>query len=422
MNKIILILLISLFGIIVNQTYACSVFSYSNENVTIAAGNNDQPFDPNATIYCYPPEKGMNGVILLGYPDQMGIYRQGMNDKGLCWYITGTLPFIYSKNPNQLMVSPKTILQKCSTVKEAVKFLKRYQNSFMMFGCQSYLFADKYGNSAIVAGNTVIYKSKNKNYQILTNFRQNYPMSKWYYEFRLKEFRYKTLSQMLTEVKNPEILSFNNMLNAVEWGPGTQISSICDLKNQVIYVYLFHNFTDPVKINLKRELANGKHQIHMSTLFKKTFAYTNAENSYKIPIDSIFKTYLNKVVSENETKVANDGNFLKNYNYHKDLDKLISKYKYLKKHESNKYDFSEYQLEGVGTLLTVTGWNDGAIEVYKLNTESFPNSSKAFQLLANAYKKENKINLARVALKKANILDGANLMIREEIRELTPKY
>ena len=43
----------------------------------------------------------------------------------------------------------------------------------------------------------------------------------------------------------------------------TQYSNIYDVKNQLIYLYHFHNFQKEYKIDLKKELAKGKHSYNI---------------------------------------------------------------------------------------------------------------------------------------------------------------
>lgn len=89
---------------------------------------------------------------------------------------------------------------------------------------------------------------------------------------------------MLKEDSSVDIKNFLSIMSAihVEGLASTVYSTIYDLNNVDIYFYFFHNFLEPVKINLNEELKKGKHSFVMSGLFKrKIFAQTVTEELYK---------------------------------------------------------------------------------------------------------------------------------------------
>ena len=56
----------------------------------------------------------------------------------------------------------------------------------------------------------------------------------------------------------------------------------------------------------------------------------------------------------------------------KDVQAAIEQYHYLKEHESEKYDFSEVQLNTLGYRLLNSGKVKDALAIFKLNVKLFP--------------------------------------------------
>lgn len=131
-----------------------------------------------------------------------------------------------------------------------------------------YLFGDRYGNSAIIEPLTII--PKQGKYQIITNF----------YHSKTKPgeipcLRYKIAKEMLENAESFSVDLFRRILSAVhfEGDSKTLYSNIYDLKRNIIYVYLFHNYENVVKIDLDKELRKGYHVYDLPSLFPRTFAW-----------------------------------------------------------------------------------------------------------------------------------------------------
>ena len=76
-----------------------------------------------------------------------------------------------------------------------------------------------------------------------------------------------------------------------------------------------------------------------------------------------------------------------------DIEKAIRLYKRLMKTEPNQYQIDEDQLNTLGYHLLNRGMLDEAIEIFKLNASSYPESGNVYDSLAEAYmnKGENKL-------------------------------
>ncbi len=82
------------------------------------------------------------------------------------------------------------------------------------------------------------------------------------------------------------------------------------------------------------------------------------------------------------------------------------------------YDFGEGSLNAFGYELLEEKDTPGAIQVFKLNAESFPDSSNAWDSLAEAYMKSGDSKNAQLNYEKALTLDTANQNAKEMLKKL----
>ena len=86
----------------------------------------------------------------------------------------------------------------------------------------------------------------------------------------------------------------------------------------------------------------------------------------------------------------------------KGVDSAIADYRRLRATEPNAYDFGEGELNGLG--YTLLGMSDvaGAIRVFELNAQQYPESSNVFDSLGEAYVRANRRDDARKAYSRAS--------------------
>ncbi len=251
---------------------ACTIL-IATDGDRVLVGNNEDWIDPNGRINFVPASPGRYGMI---YFSHSGTFPQGgMNDQGLFFdgAATATHPVTSSANkPTFEGDLQYKIMRECATVEEALAVYDRYNLAFMA-GHQT-LIADATGDAAIIEGDTIVRKKGN--YQIATNFRHSQTPSE-----NIECGRYKIAEAMLSEADVVTVESVRDVLAAVhqEGKNSTQYSNVYDLKNRVVYVYHFHNFTNVVKFNLADELKQGARVIDLPSLFPATFA---AENFAKV--------------------------------------------------------------------------------------------------------------------------------------------
>jgi hypothetical protein len=249
--------------------HACTVFYYS-DGENILAGNNEDWPEPFTKIWYVPAEEGKYGVVYFGWDGQP---QGGMNLEGLFYDFTAT-PFLQVKNSEGKPFFEGNLIhkmmQECANIDEAIVLLNDYNLKFLE--TSQLIIGDANGKSAIIEGDSIIYKKGN--YQICTNFSQSQ-----YQEEAYPCDRYKKVDNML-KANRISLDLIRDILDAThnEGKYKTQYSNIYDLENKIIYLYYFYDYDNFIKIDLKTELEKGKRTIEMHELFPTN---TIAENYRK---------------------------------------------------------------------------------------------------------------------------------------------
>ena len=250
----------------------CTVFYYSNGKIVLA-GNNEDWRDPFSRIWILPGEAGKYGRIYFGFRE--GGYMGGVNDQGLFFDGLATDALKVTESADKQLYEGDLVdkvMTECSTVQEVLDMFDKYNLQFMER--VQYFFGDRTGDSAIIEGDVVIQKKGN--YQVVTNFYQSQLEPDAY-----TCGRYKAAEKIFKDSESVDLGVFRNILAAShqEGQFPTQYSTIYDLKKGLIYVYHFHNYENVVVLDLKEELAKGKHTVDLASLFPTTYA----AEAYKQP-------------------------------------------------------------------------------------------------------------------------------------------
>jgi len=265
MRKIITIILIGIFLLANPIVVSCTVFHASNDSMALG-GNNEDWSDPDTYIYFFPATDTAYGKVIVGYTGSYWI-QGGMNEKGVFWDGLAC-PYLEVLNSSGKPYFPGNIfdyiLDVCDTCDEALDILDQY--NMKILETAQILLGDQYGDSFVIEGDVV--HNKNKYYQVATNFylsqHPDPPYPCWRYNTALAMFE-------SNGVDNLSVDFCASVLDAVhqEGSYPTQYSTVYDLKNQLIYVYYYHNY-DQVKVfNLSEELLLGYHEYSIPDLFKK---------------------------------------------------------------------------------------------------------------------------------------------------------
>ncbi len=100
----------------------------------------------------------------------------------------------------------------------------------------------------------------------------------------------------------------------------------------------------------------------------------------------------------------------------------VAEYRKLKSGtDSAKYDFSENELNTLGYQILGTDKTKDAIEIFKLNVETFPKAANPYDSLGEAYLKNEQKDLALANYKKAFELDPSNANAMQIVNRLEGK-
>ena len=259
----------------------CTVFYAADEQMALA-GNNEDAINPYTYVWFVPGEAGEYGRVYFGFED--GIPQGGVNEAGL-FYDGLALPYkplpttdlrpVYEGTMLRGDLSDK-IMAEAGTVAEALAILDTYRH----YGMDTYqlFYGDAAGDSAIVEGDAVL--PGEGSFQIATNFRlSEHPNPP--YPCR----RYQTARGRLFAADNYTVDLFRDILEETHQEPPgpTLYSTIYDLRNRLIYVYLYHDFENAVVLDMATELSEGFHYYRLSSLFPANSQASGYELGYPGP-------------------------------------------------------------------------------------------------------------------------------------------
>lgn len=260
-------LLLIVFLVLTGKNLQACTALYMKAGNKILAGNNEDFSNPETRIWFVPAgENGTYGRMLFGFNDLSS--QGGINEKGL-WFDAFGLPTKAVRSlqgeiyPGDLQ---EKLLAECANINDVVLMLKKYSRASMTR--YQWMFGDSFGNSAVIEADTIIMRQGN--YQVITNFRQSeFPHGNGY-----DCPRYQIANSLLDTCKDATVDAFRKILSAThsEGEDVTLYSYIADLARGLVYVYHFHNFENVVILDIKKELAKGKHVYNLPDLFPKTNA------------------------------------------------------------------------------------------------------------------------------------------------------
>jgi penicillin V acylase-like amidase (Ntn superfamily) len=300
-----------------SQVSACTGFIYSDEE-TVLVGNNEDIGDYNFNLRFFPAKSDKHGMVCFEIAElqEDGTYLMtayaGMNDQG-AWFSAYGTPYLkplnsldkphftYSEGYYKDNIG-EYCLAECSTVNEAIDIIDDYNledwATFQVF------MVDSTGNSVIIEGDDIIYKEGA--IQVVSNFLQSHPELG---ELARGFERYNIAMSMLENMSEPSIEYFQDICNATHLD-GTVYSMICDIENQVIYLYFLHNYEKLFVIDLNEELAKGEHSYYIGSLFEpdenqppeKPAAPTGIEEPGETGVD--YQVKCRKINDPNEDEIS----------------------------------------------------------------------------------------------------------------------
>lgn len=103
------------------------------------------------------------------------------------------------------------------------------------------------------------------------------------------------------------------------------------------------------------------------------------------------------------------------------IDSAISRYHYLKNTMPDQYDFREAQLNTLGYILLRNQMIKEAIEIFKLNSEAYPESANVYDSLGEGCIANGNVQLAIENYKKSLELNPDNENAKEMLKKLESK-
>ncbi len=251
--------------------HGCTAF-YATDGEIILVGNNEDVPESLAQawggthMWFIPPEDGMYGKVCFGYGDLnpygIDFVQGGMNETGLFFdYFSTAFNEITESLDKPIYddVLADKAMDEYSTVEEVMQLYDTYNLQAQYLEMAQVMFGDKFGNSAIIEGDSTITISEW--YQVCTNFYHSCPELGGY-----PCGRYETAVEMLDNCSVFSTEFCRTVLDAVS-SESTQYSHIYDLKSGMFYLFFHGNFKEFIKIDLQDELAKGAASYELSSLF-----------------------------------------------------------------------------------------------------------------------------------------------------------
>jgi hypothetical protein len=246
------IALLVLASLINHRLAACTIVAI-NKNHRVLVGNNEDWSDPDSKVWLQSPEKGKYGRIFFGFKN--GWTQGGMNEKGLFFDWVKAFDEEPPADLESKIISAgnlcETILEKASTVEEAIKYYQIYAEP--SFSQSRILFADASGNSAIIGW-------ENHHVKI-------WPKKGWYQVLSARE-RVLKAEELLNQHKYCSVEGLRSLMqDCTQKGDyPTRYTNICDLKKGVVYLYDLLNNRELAVLNLQDEFAKGPHFYNLPKL------------------------------------------------------------------------------------------------------------------------------------------------------------
>lgn len=173
----------------------------------------------------------------------------------------------------------KDILHTCKSIEEVQNYISQYNHSF--FDKDVFIYIEKSGRYLIVEPFTMTI-GNDANY-VLSNFCPSVTDA----TYANKLDRYRKGVELL-KIKVDTTLEFcRSMSDSMhvcrkKIGDGTLLSSNWNLKDGLITMYFYHDFTHSIQYSLKEELAKGDHFYEIPKLFPPNAEFQRLLN-YRVP-------------------------------------------------------------------------------------------------------------------------------------------
>lgn len=275
-NKLLLILIITTFNL--QKALPCTMYKITKNGKTIV-GNNEDFLSPNNQFWFEIAGDKKFGVMYMGLTNN---FAQGaINEAGLVFdgFAEPELPVLNTAGKTKIWIGKalKNIMHNMSSVEEVKVYLETINLSSL--SSSMLVFVDKSGTYLIVEGDKLVVgeeseKSFSNFYYSQINSLEEVTLP-WFnvgQEFLRKTDAKASLSYCSNVMKNYKQVAKDLF--------STQFTTVYDLSTLKIRVYLYHDFTEFIEIDLKEELQKGNQKIMMVDLFPKTSTASKFYDQY----------------------------------------------------------------------------------------------------------------------------------------------
>ncbi len=354
---------------------ACSMYKITRNGKTIV-GNNEDWLSPNSKFWFETGESGNYGVMYMG---QLDNFAQGaINDRGLVFdgFANPFLPINNAEGKLEIPIGQviKNIMQTMTTAEEVKTYLETINLSSLE--SSQIVFVDTSGTYLIVEGDALIIgEEEEKGFS-------NFYYSQIENEDDVELDYFQQGMEFIRASKGDASLSYcgdvmKSMSNKGVFG--TQYTTVYDLNTLTVRIYLFHDYSEFVEIDLKDELSKENHTTMIADMFPnnaKSYQHYAKYNDEENP-----QQFLSELV-------ATSPNATENELIRMGLSGIVSMvgYEWLSQKNNAK----------------------AAIKVFKFGIELMPNVADLHDSLGEAYFENQNYKLAKACYEKSLILNPNN--------------
>jgi len=378
-----LLVAISLFVLTPFCSNACSMYKITKDGKTIV-GNNEDWISPNSKFWFERGGKNRYDVVYMGQLDE---FAQGaMNSAGLVFdgFANDYLAINNTEGKISIPIGEavRKIMRSMSNVSEVRDYLSTIDLGFLATGM--IVFVDKTGDYLIVEGEELILGSEPE--KCFSNFY--YSQIESTDEVKLVNFR-NGMKYLSESDGNASIDYTGEVMESMMSPTGqTQYTTVYNLQELTVRVYLFHDYTNFVEFTLDDEIQKGDHEVMIAELFPKDSpGYVNYLK-YNDPEDPT--GYLKSLIGEKSPT----------------------------EEEFEEMGFS-WMVNTIGyEWLLYKNDSNGAIDIFKFGTELMPNNANLFDSLGEAYFKNGQFEKSAAAYRKSLELDPENEGAKQKLKEM----
>lgn len=358
MKSLLLFSVLIFFGIELSN--ACTIFMV-NDGQNVWIGNNEDE-DPSLSyrLWYFPASGKSYGYMIwteLSGDEKMNslMYKNpqgGMNEQGLFLDYTAIDAVPASHDPKKQDREEEVvtyILKNCKTVKEALKFISKF-NLVRLTGAQLFI-GDANGDYVTVHGSFIARKTTDN--FALTNYciKNGHHEACWRRDAvndYLKQNSTYALQDIVTILQQTAQKKPSNTI--------TNYSMAVELKKKRIHLYYKNDFKTPIVISLAEELKKGKHFQDMVSYFPKSIS--------EIILDKYSISGINGA---------------------------ISAYDSLRQYHPKEYNFNNHDAIELGIQAIAIGKANDGIRFLECLKKYEPENLEIDTWLAIAYRKEGQI-------------------------------